>query len=195
MNYYNEQHHHSGQGMEDKTPVQVFQENAVPRRDIPENMKKYIFTRRDTRTIQRNGISIDGMWYSSRELREYFLTKGPGVKVEVRRGLDDVRNVSIFSMPDRIYLCDAEGGLENGSTEEDIRRLNKVKKEARQFLAKYNKKKAEYDKGAFKTPAELYAEETRKVAGGEPVTMETPQALTLVDTTPKRKIKGLLDVD
>jgi hypothetical protein len=196
MKYYNEQHHHTGQGMDGKTPVQAFQENAVPRRDIPENMKKYIFTRREIRTIQRNGISIDGMWYNSLELREYFLTKGPGVKVEVRRGLDDVRNVSIFSMPDRIYLCDAEGGLENGSTEEDIRRISKIKKEARQFLAKYNRKKAEYDRQEYKTPAELYAEEVRKVAGGDPIASETAAPLTLVETPePKRKLKGIFDVD
>jgi hypothetical protein len=62
-------------------------------------------------------------------------------------------------------------------------------------LQKYNKKKLEYDKGSFKTPAELYAEEARTVSGGAPLTAEAPQALTLVDTTPKRKIKGLLDVD
>ncbi|MDR0709302.1 MAG: Mu transposase C-terminal domain-containing protein, partial [Spirochaetaceae bacterium] len=199
MKYYNECHHHTGQGMEGKTPVQVFQENAVPRRDIPENMKKYIFTRREIRTIQRNGVSIDGMWYSGRELREYFLTKGQGVKVEVRRGLDDVRKVSIFSMPDRVYLCDAEGGLENGPTEEDIRRINKTKKEARQFLAKYNRKKAEYDRGEFKTPAEIYAEETRKVAGGEPIAEDTPRVISLVTPdTPKpakRKIKTMFDIE
>jgi putative transposase len=197
MQYYNERHHHTGQGMDGKTPAQAFQENAVPRRDIPENMKKYIFTRREIRTIQRNGISIDGMWYYSLELREYFLTKGQSVKVEVRRGLDDARKISIFSMPDRVYICDAEGGLEKGSTEEDIRRINKVKKEARQFLAKYNKKKEEYDRQAYKTPAELYAEEVRKVVGGDPLAPETTVSLTLVDAPKpaKRKYKTMFDVD
>jgi hypothetical protein len=197
MKYYNEQHHHTGQGMEGKTPKQVFQENAVSRREIPENMKKYIFTRREIRTVQRNGVSIDGMWYSGRELRDYFLAKGQGVKVEVRRGLDDVRKVAIFSMPDRTYLCDAEGGLENGSTEEDIRRVNKTKKEARQFLAKYNRKKAEYDQREYKTPAELYAEEVLKVAGGEDLPADTSPGLALVkpETKPKRKIKGIFDVE
>jgi hypothetical protein len=197
MQYYNERHHHTGQGMGGKTPAQAFQENAVPRRDIPENMKKYIFTRRAIKTIQRNGIGIDGMWYNSRELWEYFLTKGQGEKVEVRRGLDDARKVSIFSMPDRVYICDAEGGLEHGSTEEDIRRINKVKKEARQFLAKHNKKKAEYDRQAYKTPAELYAEEVRKVVGGDPLVAETTAPLTLVETPKpaKKKYKTMFDVD
>jgi hypothetical protein len=100
-------------------------------------------------------------------------------------------------MPDRIYICDAEGGLENGSTEEDIRGISKAKKEARQFPAKYNKKKAEYDQQEYKAPAELYAEEVRKVAGGDPVIPETAPRLTLVDTPKpaKRKIKGIFDVD
>jgi hypothetical protein len=198
MKYYNEQHHHTGQGMEGKVPVQVFRENAVPRREIPEAMKKHVFTRREIKTIQRNGISIDKMWYNSPELYAYFLTKGPGVKVEARRGLDDVRSVSIFSMPDRVYLCDAECNMEHGSTEENIRRVNKANKEARQSLAKHNRKKAEYDKQEYKTPAELYAEETRKVAGGEALAEDTSQNITLVkdDTKPaRRKYRNLFDVD
>jgi hypothetical protein len=193
MVYYNEQHHHTGQGMEEMTPVQVFRENAVPRREIPENMKKYIFTRRENRVIQRNGISIDGMWYSSKELRDYFYDKGPGVKIEVRRSLDDVRKVSVFSIPDRVYICDAEGGLENGATEEDIRKVNKARKESRQILKKHNQKKAEYDRQEYKTPAELYAEEALRVVGGDPIPAETPPVLTLVDKKPKRKIKGFFD--
>ncbi|MDR0584595.1 MAG: Mu transposase C-terminal domain-containing protein [Treponema sp.] len=198
MKYYNEQHHHTGQGMEGKTPVQVFQENAVPRREIPETMKKYVFTRREIKTIRRNGIRIDGMWYTSREMHAYFLTEGKGVKVEVRRGLDDVRTVSIFSMPDRVYLCGAECDLEKGSTEENIRRVNKAKKEARQLLAKHNRKKAEYDKQAYKTPAELYAEEARKVAGGEPLGENAPPGITLIKdgTKPaRRKYRNIFDVD
>jgi putative transposase len=194
MTYYNEKHHHTGQGMDEKTPLEVFQENAVPRRDIPENMRKYIFTRREIKTVQRNGITIDKMWYQSRELQEYFLTKGPGVKVEVRRGLDDVRTVSIFSMPERVYICDAEGGLENGSTEEDIRAVKKRIKEANLFLKKYNKAKPDYDKQSYKTPAELYAEEGRKVVGGEDLAASAPAGLALVKGKTKsgRTFEGLL---
>jgi hypothetical protein len=105
-------------------------------------------------------------------------------------------------MPDRVYICEAEGGLENGTTEEDIRRINKRNKEARQYLAKHNKKKAEYDKQEYKTPAEIYAEEVLKeevlkVVGGDPIVSETTVPLTLVDTSKpaKRKYKKMFDVD
>jgi putative transposase len=195
ITYYNERHHHTGQGMDGRTPLEVFRENALPRRDIPEEMRKYIFTRRDIKTVQRNGISIDKMWYNSPQLHEYFLTKGPGVKVEARRSLDDVRKLSVFSMPGRTYICDAEGSLENGSTEEDIRKVNKANKEARQFLSKFNKKRPEYEKLGYKTPAELYAEEALKVAGGDPLPPEKPPALTLVNTGKKPKEKKFFDID
>jgi hypothetical protein len=184
FDWYNNCWRHSGQGMDDNTPVAVWNANAVPKREIPEHIKKYLFTLRYVRTIGKNGVHIDGFDYYAQEMIEYL---GTGKKVQVRVGLEHSLKVHIFSLPEQKYLFDAELLSWSGDAVRDIEQVNKLRKGGKAVLQKYNKKKAEYDKGSFKTPAELYAEEARKVAGGAPLTAETPQELTLVDTTPKRK--------
>jgi putative transposase len=186
IKWYNEQWKHSGQGMEGRTPMQVFKEYAVPRREIPDGLKKYLFTMRYIRTVQRNGIELDGAYYQNEKFIEY-----NGRKVEARRGLDNTGTVHIFSIPDRVYLFDAEHLVFSGVPEEDIQKMKKLRKDMKGLEKKYNRKKEEYDKGAFTTPAETYAEETRKVVNGDPIQIST---LSLVNI-PKRKIKGIFDVD
>jgi hypothetical protein len=179
--------------MDGKTPDQVFAENAVPRRDIPEHIRKYIFTRREIRTPNKNGVTIDGIDYYNEKIVQYI-----GQQVEVRRDINNIGKVSIFSLPDRVYLFDAENQLKDfGITEENVRFLRKKTKAARGHLAKFAKNSGEIRQAA-KSPAELYAEEARKVVGGEPIAEETPRIISLVtpDTKPaKRKIKGIFDVD
>jgi transposase InsO family protein len=190
--WYNAEWEHSGQGMDGKTPDQVFAENAVPRRDIPENIRKYIFTRREIRTPDKNGVTIDGIQYYNEKIVQYI-----GQQVEVRRDINNIGRVSIFSLPDRLYLFDAENQLKDfGITEENIRLLKKKTKAARNHLSGYAKNAGEIRQAA-KSPAELYAEEARKVVGGEPITGDTPPVISLAnpDTKPaKRKIKGIFDV-
>ena len=193
MNWYNEQWKHSGQGMDDRAPMEVFKEYAVARREIPSNLKKYLFTMRYIRTVQRNGIELDGITYQNKSFVEY-----NGRKVEVRRGLDDAGTVHIFSYPDRVYLFDAEHIAMTGVPQEDIQRMGKLRKDMMQLEKKYNRKKAEYDQGVFQTPAETYAEEARQVVNGDPISTGAymPTTLMLVKPkTPKRKIKGIFDVD
>lgn len=186
--WFNAEWHHSGQGMEGKVPDQVLCENAVPRRDLPEELKKYIFTQRYIKTVQRKGVGLDGIWYYTKELQALI-----GQKVEVRRGLDNGGKVHIFSLPDRVYMFDAENLVWTGVLQEDIARLNKLRKEARDLQKQCNKKKAEYDRGPFKTPAEIYVEEARKAAGGE--NMPTAKAPDLALVKPRKKYKGIFDVD
>jgi putative transposase len=187
IEWYNAEWSHSGQGMEGKTPYQVLRENAAPRRDLPDEFKKYVFTQRYIKVVQRKGVGLDGMWYYAKELQALI-----GQKVEVRRGLDDGGKVHIFSLPDRVYLFDAENLVWTGAAQEDIARLNKLRREARELNKQYNKKKAEYDRGVFKTPAEIYAEEALKVVGGEDLAAAAPADLKLVK--PKSKIKKFFDV-
>jgi transposase InsO family protein len=190
IKWYNEKWNHSGQGMDGRTPMQVFTEYAVPKREIPDHIKKYLFTMRYIRTVQRNGIELDNNFYQHEE----FINLN-GEKVEVRRGLDDAGKVHIFSVPDRVYLFDAENLVFTGVPQEDIRVMSKLKKDMNNLEKKYNKKKAEYDKGVFKTPAEIYAEE-RKVSGGEPLRTQVrvfpgkPKA----KPEPKKKLVGIFDV-
>jgi hypothetical protein len=194
FDWYNNEWHHGGQGMDEHTPMEVWQENAGPRREIPEHLKKYLFTLRYTKTIQKNGIKLDELEYYTPEMIAHV-----GEKVEVRVGLEHKSTVHIFSLPDRKYLFDAELNIWTGNVALDNERVKKLRKEGKALLKKYNQKKTEYDKGPFKTPAEIYAEQNAekpalRVVGGDPLAMEPPQTLTLVEK-PKRKYKGLFDVD
>jgi putative transposase len=186
VGWYNEQWNHSGQGMEGRTPMQVFKEYKVPRRDIPNRLKKYLFTMRYIRVVRRNGILLDDIFYQNENFVEY-----NGRKVEVRRPLDDAGIVHIFSIPDRVYLFDAEHLVLSGVPQEDIEKMGRLRKDMKNLEKKYNRKKEEYDKGVFKTPAESYAEDARQVVGGEPLKEEP--LLTLV-TPAKKKVVGILDV-
>jgi len=187
IRWYNEKWNHSGQGMDGRTPMTVFAEYSVPRREIPEHLKKYLFTMRYIRTVQRNGIELDGAYYQS----ENFIGCN-GQKVEVRRGLDNAGVVHIFSYPDRVYLFDAEHLAYSGIPEEDIQKKGKLRRDMKQLEKKYNRKKEEFDKGVFRTPAETYAEETRKVVNGDPIRETQEPTLSLIKT-PKRKHKGIFD--
>jgi putative transposase len=190
--WYNAEWPHTGQGMDGNVPDAVFAANAGERRDIPEQLKKYLFTLRYVKVVQRNGVKLDGVWYLTKEMQAHI-----GEKVEVRRGLDSTDTVHIFSIPDRVYLFDAENPKYSGMVQEDIEKVKKIRKDMNELHAKYNRKKAEYESGIFKTPAETYAEEaeTRQVVGGDPLPGNTAApALTLVPAgKPKRKLKGIFD--
>jgi putative transposase len=81
--WYNNCWKHTGDSMDGKTPMQAWKEHEVEKREIPEHIRNYLFTLRYERTIQRNGVSIDGVDYYSKEMMQYI-----GQKVEVRMGLD-----------------------------------------------------------------------------------------------------------
>jgi transposase InsO family protein len=188
--YYNHRHHHTGQGMEGRTPMEVFEESRIPRRDIPAELQKYIFTTRYQKTVTNNGVRVDNIDYYNPALARYI-----GEQVEVRRGLDDAGTVHIFSLPEGKYLMDAEDLAWSGNVEEDIRKRNSLKKQVRAAAKKLNEKKEELDATEPKQPFEAYAEEQRKVSGGDPVAPasgfgEKPE-LKLVK--PGRKLKGLFD--
>ncbi|MHB9290934.1 hypothetical protein Holit_00001 [Hollandina sp. SP2] len=76
--------------MDGKTPMQVWKENEVEKREIPEDIKKYLFTQRHQRVVQKNGVSIDGIQYYSKEMIEYI-----GKQVEIRMGLDQETTVHL----------------------------------------------------------------------------------------------------
>lgn len=200
MECYNKTHKHSGQVMDDKTPIQVMEENPYERREIPANYKKYLFTQRSIKTIQRNGVLLDGGWYFNPEM-----ACSTEQRVEVRRGLDDAGIVHIFSLPDRKPLFDATCLEFSGNVEEDIALKNRLNKEKNAALKKHNKKKAEFDALPINTPAENYTREEQvvlSVVNGEPLVFDgsLKPHLWLVERDepvdkpkPKRKLKGIFD--
>jgi hypothetical protein len=178
--------------MDGKTPMQVWAENAVPKREIPADIKKYLFTMRYQKTVQKNGIRLDGGWY----YRKDEMLKYTGQKVEVRVPLDFSGVVHVFSLPDRKYLFDAELIEFTGDVEKDNKTVNKLREGKKILLAQYNKKKKEYDAGPFLTPAETYARD-KKVVGGEPLGGGDEDALRVIDfaAKPKRRLRLPTDPD
>jgi transposase InsO family protein len=174
--WFNSAREHSGQGMDGRTPDAVFNANLEAKREMPEATRKYIFAMRERRVVQRNGVTIDGISYYSEKMAAF-----TGQRVEVRRDINDIGKVAVFSLPDCVYQFDAESELfkDRGIPEENIRRVLNARKKSREHLKRYAKN-AEEIRGKTKSPAELLAEnaaqtapevseDEREVAGGEPL--------------------------
>jgi putative transposase len=191
ISWYNEKWNHSGQGMDGRTPMEVFKEYSPIRREIPSRIKKYLFTMRYIRTVQRCGVKLDEIFYQHKDFVGY-----NGRKVEVRRPIDDAGIVHVFRLPDRVYLFDAEHLVLSGVPQEDIQKMGKIKKDMKALEKKHNRKKAEYDKGVFKTLAEVYAEEVQEVVGGEPLNMMEVLRIASKrkEKKPKNVIRTMFDV-
>lgn len=186
VTWFNSSWQHSGQGMDGKTPNAVFAETFDHKRELPEEYRKYIFTVREKRVVQRNGVSIDGISYYNPEMVRLI-----GEKVEVRRDINDIGKAAIFSLPDLVFQFDAESDVfkDRGITEENLRAVRKEQRQAREHLKDYR-----WDKdirNARKTPAQLLAEkieepdpvpnalESKKVVGGEPLAPKRKRTLRL----------------
>jgi transposase InsO family protein len=175
VTWFNSAWNHSGQGMDGKTPEAVFNANLEAKREMPEAMRKYVFAIRERRTVQRNGIRVDGVDYYNEEI-----TRLAGERVEVRRDINDIGKIAVFSLPDCVYQFDAVNDFfkDRGIPEENLRTVRAAQKKAREHLSNYAKKANDIQR-EIKTPAEILAEQTagrealvlddRKVAGGEPL--------------------------
>jgi hypothetical protein len=185
VTWFNAQWNHTGQGMDGQIPDAVFAANLEVRREMPEAMRKYVFAIRERRVVQRNGVRIDGIDYYNEKLVRFI-----GQRVEVRRDINDIGKVSVFSLPDCVYQFDAENELfkDRGIPEENIRRMRASQKKAREHLQDYAKGAAEIRREK-KTPYEILAgqtaaippviEDKREVAGGEPLVVINRRRLRL----------------
>jgi transposase InsO family protein len=67
--WYNTKHKHRGQGMGGRVPEQVFNETLRGRRDLPEDWGKYVWTRREIRVVQQNGVRDGEIWYYNKKIQ------------------------------------------------------------------------------------------------------------------------------
>jgi hypothetical protein len=195
--YYNHQHQHTGQGMDGKPPMQVWAEHEVPKREVPAELKPYLFTHRYTRTVRNNGISFNGGWYYAEEMIQY-----QGQEVQIRVPLDSDEVIHVFPKG-RKESFDAFYRDDGTTVQEKNERVGKMRKQNVAFIQGYNQSKEDLDKQEFITVAEAWAKEhpelvaqempELQVVNGEPLTEDKP-ALTLVKTDkPKQKLKGVFD--
>jgi transposase InsO family protein len=172
VTWFNAAWEHSGQGMDGRTPDAVFAANLEAKREMPQELRKYIFAIRERRVVQRNGVRLDGIDYYNEQMARF-----TGQLVEVRRDINDAGKVAVFSLPDCVYQFDAENDLlkDRGIPEENVRKLRSIQKKARVHLNDYAKN-ADEIRHNKKTPYEILAAanpntagDEREVAGGEPL--------------------------
>jgi transposase InsO family protein len=191
--WYNTKWKHSGQGMNGRTPEQVFDENLRGRRDLPEGWAKYVWTRREVKTVQRDGVSSEGLWYYNPAMQAI-----TGQEVELRVSIDDIGKAYIFNRSGE-YLYEASSEFrDSGITEENVRNVRRLRRQAKKHLEEYQSAITEIRKDKKTRLEELRdggAElngfnrmvsgeeipvtiETKKVVGGDPI-VQTQRRLRL----------------
>jgi hypothetical protein len=161
--------------------MQVWAENAVPKREVPAELKPYLFTYKYTRTVSKDGIPMDR---------------------------DDV--VYVFSLTGE-HLFDAVYRDDGTTTAEKNDAVGKRRKANKAFIKGYNPGKKALDEHDFQTVAEAWARKNPdmiprslpelKVVNGEPLALDAGNPaphLRFVNMDepvdkPKRKLKGIFD--
>jgi len=134
---WNATHHHRGQGMNGRTPDEVFESGIKKyvKIDIDDVSLDSLFTRDVVRTIQKNGISINGANYYSPKLYEY---RGRG-QVIVRINPFDMEKIEVLKL-NGDFICEAVAGIyaDTGITEENMKNVNRQKKNERKIKEMYD---------------------------------------------------------
>ena len=152
---YNNTAHH-GDGMDGKTPNQVYNENITEIREIGDsNALRLLFGKTVERTVQKNGIAMYNNTFTNHDgkLIPYY-----DRKVMVTYDPDDLEIVYIFDT-DYNYICSASAKIKTpfrSCNEEDYIRAGKEKRAVRQFTKKY---KPQQCKSTFDLIAEYQLEE------------------------------------
>ncbi len=136
-NYWNANHHHTGSGMDGRSPDEVFQLHWTKKREIevPRDRARLLFSEKiHNKPVKRNGIRINGLDYYSEELWPW-----KGRRVTVRRPVSDIGVVWVYDQKGR-YLCEASNdklaGI--GVTSIDLKKVQKAReKEAKQLKERY----------------------------------------------------------
>lgn len=145
-----------GEGMDGKTPNQVYSENLTAIRQVNDtNALRLLFGKTVERAVQKNGIALYNNTFinSNGKLLPYY-----DKKVMVTYDPDDLEVVYIFDT-EYNYICSAHSKLKTpfrGCNEEDYIRAGKEKRAVRQFVKKYKPKQ---NKDTFDLIAQYQLEE------------------------------------
>jgi putative transposase len=133
INNWSATHPHYGQGMNGRTPDVVFSANWSLKRILPLEKKSAIFVRSMVRSPQRNGIEIDGIFYSAEENISWI-----GRKVIAKRPLRDVSKIFVHDLEGN-FLFEAYPNIhiDSGMPEENIANIKKDRKKAKAVLDQY----------------------------------------------------------
>ena len=124
---------HSGQGMDGRTPNEVFALNALPPVTVIPAALDIIFTKPKAAKVMRNGVTMDGLQYWADELAGV-----EGRMVIIRRPYDDAGKVLVYRAEDDTFLCTATNAAlkDEGIASENIERAKRVNKQKRAVIEK-----------------------------------------------------------
>jgi hypothetical protein len=140
--WYNKQPH-TGEGMNGKSPDEVFAEQLIEKRVITKAQAAMMFMRwSNPLTVDKNGVKLKfygvELQYTSEELwRNYF-----GRKVYVRYSPDNLNEAHIYGMDEK-FICTAkhDGALSYGATKDEIAEKTREKRAAVKAVKNYKKQK------------------------------------------------------
>jgi len=133
---------HSGNGMNGRTPDDVFNEGIKNRIriDIDMNYKQALFSTYEHHPITRNGVKFDGRDYYNLQFVALLGKKvnGRSVKYKIVRDIDDVGKVYVYDRDDNL-ICEAFNNIMfgSGATEENIGQIKKKRKDIKKVLKGY----------------------------------------------------------
>jgi hypothetical protein len=130
--WFNTRWKHSGQGMDGRTPETVFAEYRGAQRDLPEGFARYVWTRREIKTVQRNGVRHEGDWYYNPAMEAI-----TGQEVELRVSIDDIGKAWVFNLAGEFLYEAASAFRDLGITAENVRQVKRLRKQAGKHLEKY----------------------------------------------------------
>lgn len=129
IDWWNSSWRGEGNGMDGRSPDEVFAAEAVPMRPVSDEMLALAFSRVEGRKVRRNGVHLDGVNYWADELLTCI-----GDDVVVRRLLGDPDAVLVSDAKGRA-LCTAHADwfLETGDMAADNRRVGEIRRKAFQL--------------------------------------------------------------
>ncbi len=121
--WYN-QSPHRGQGMDNKSPSEVYHACLEEKRIAPKSVLRMLFMRTTKPlTVHRNGIKLFNKFFYSTQLMDVL-----GCKVFARYNPNQINTIYVYNEKDDTFLCVAYCREYNGWTSEDIKQLKRDKK-------------------------------------------------------------------
>lgn len=132
---YAAEHRHRGEGMDGRTPDQVFTaESSGPRPVMPPELRSLIFCEQFTRVMRRGGIEIEGTQYYAPELTAEYL----GQQVVARRPFRDPQSIIVFAPDGRqLGTAYADYMADTGSPRENSRKRLEAQRAQKERLSAY----------------------------------------------------------
>ena len=137
---FNAGHAHQGQGMDGRTPDQVYAANLQTVRTAPAGLLDLLCLKRvDGVKVQQNGVTVDGLRYGQFEPA---LQRLLGQQVNLRVDERDVSRVQVYDAAGRfVCLAPSNVAVPFNASRQDLRQAMGDKRRSRQLLKEYQQRR------------------------------------------------------